>query len=72
MRDAAPDAVVSVRAGWWGNIGYDATGGRRRASFAWLWPQPRTLWAEAQVVDARSPGLDAGASASIVLLHKRK
>jgi hypothetical protein len=38
LREAAPDAVEAVRAGW-GIIGYDAVEGRRHAHFAWIWPE---------------------------------
>jgi hypothetical protein len=38
VRAAVPDAVERVRTGWH-LIGYDALDGRRRAYFAWVWPE---------------------------------
>ncbi len=36
---AAPEAIEAVRLGW-RLIGYDLPLGRRKAFFAWVWPEP--------------------------------
>ncbi len=39
VRRSMPEALEGVRPGW-SVIGYDAVAGRRKAYFAWIWPQP--------------------------------